>query len=87
VVNHIKGESKLWTGLNGDFERSAEICNHRAVYTHTSVSFSMWWAKLSVCKDGNLDDDLCGVGTGGNRKEVMVRVFLYKPIVGKVIWR
>ena len=59
AVKLIKGESKPWTGVNGDFERSAEICNHRAVYTHISMPFSMWWAKLSVCKDGKLDDELC----------------------------
>jgi hypothetical protein len=56
---HSKGESKPYPGVNGDFERSDEICNQRAVYTHISMPYAMWWSnndgKLCWCV-GKKDD-------------------------------
>jgi hypothetical protein len=53
AVLHNKGVSKPYPGVNGDFERSVEICNRRAVYIHTSKPFAMWWSnnngKLCWC--------------------------------------
>jgi hypothetical protein len=45
AVLHFKGESKPYASINGDYQRSSEICNRRAVYTHMSNTFAMWWAK------------------------------------------
>jgi hypothetical protein len=60
---HRKGESKPYSGVNGDFQRSDEICNQRAVYFNRSMPYAMWWSnndgKLCWCV-GKKDD----VGTG-----------------------
>ena len=53
AVLHSEGESKPYAAVNGDFGRSAEICNHPAVYTHLSMPYARWWSnnagKLCWC--------------------------------------
>jgi hypothetical protein len=36
------GGSKPYDGFNGDFERSAERCNERAVYKHVNKAWAIW---------------------------------------------
>ena len=75
AVLHRKGESKPYSGINGDFKRSDEMCNRRAVYTHISMPWAMWWSnnngRLGWCvgrKDQVGTDSMCafveGIGFG-----------------------
>ena len=48
VVLHKSDVSKPYTGINGDYVRSGDVCNGRAIYgkehTHGTV---MWWANIN----------------------------------------
>ena len=51
VVLHHKGEAKAYKGINGDYQRSQEVSNGRAVYVKVSKpSTAMWWTN----NDGKL---------------------------------
>jgi len=45
VMLHQKGVSKSYKGINGDYQRSQQVANGRAVYIKVSKpSTAMWWA-------------------------------------------
>ena len=44
VMLHYKGETKPYKGINGDYQRSQEVSNGRAVYIKVNKpSTAMWW--------------------------------------------
>jgi hypothetical protein len=54
VVLHHGGSARPYTGINGEYRRSDEVCNGRAVYIkEDKPSIAMWWAnaagKISWC--------------------------------------
>ena len=51
VMLHYKGETKPYKGINGDYQRSQEVSNGRAVYIKVNKpSTAMWWTN----NDGKL---------------------------------
>jgi hypothetical protein len=52
VVLHCEGSSQPYTGINGEYQRTEEVCNQRAVYVKAgSPNTAMWWtnSKGTVC--------------------------------------
>jgi hypothetical protein len=51
VMLHYKGETKTYKGINGDYQRSQEVSNGRAVYIKVNKpSTAIWWTN----NDGKL---------------------------------
>ena len=45
VMLHSKGQVKVYKGINGDYQRSQEVANGRAVYLKVGKpTTAMWWA-------------------------------------------
>jgi hypothetical protein len=44
IMLHNKGQIKPYKGVNGDYQRSQEVSNGRAVYTKVNKpTTAMWW--------------------------------------------
>jgi hypothetical protein len=46
MLLHGKQETKNYTGIIGDFQRSEHICNGKAVYMHSSQPSALWWTNI-----------------------------------------
>ena len=73
AVSHRNGVSKPYMGIVGDYQRSHEVCNGRAVYYHAKMPTAMWWS--------NIDDHICWCV--GPRKEIGTnKMWAYVPSMG-----
>jgi hypothetical protein len=46
MLLHGKQETKNYTGIIGDYQRSEHICNGKAVYMHSSQPSALWWTNI-----------------------------------------